>query len=333
MSDFTEAFLTEIEAALMGYVAVEELQAILSEAVYQAMISSLQGATREEVMAVASEKAALLVTRVSDEMREHIADIIARGLEKQMGVEGTARALRDGLGLDKNRQATLDSFIAEAQKGGLTGQALEDAIAAKRQELINDRARVIASTEMANAMEEGAFVVAKTRGDTHKVWIAGGSPKVCDICIANQAQGVIPIDKAFSSGDMVPPAHPSCYCAVSYLTDTGAGEIERANERAAKRDAAERAKKEAEEAAKQAKQSAKQEAAQEKKDKAAERAIERAEKALERLNRATAALDKANDAKERSKSGRTRVDIDSLVSEAASAQSEADAALAAIKSL
>jgi hypothetical protein len=252
MEDFSPEFLKEIETALLTYVALDEVEEILRTSVYQALIATLQGATREEVLQIASEKAALLVTRVSDEMRDQIANIIATGLEEQMGTEGTAKLLRDGLGLDKNREAALEKFIEEAQKNGLTGQALEDAIAAKRQELINDRARTIATTEMASAMEEGAYVLAQERGNTHKVWIAGGSPALCDDCLENQAQGAIPIDEEFQSGDLVPPAHPNCYCSVAYVTDTGAGEVERANERAEKRDEAERAKKAAEEEAKAA---------------------------------------------------------------------------------
>jgi hypothetical protein len=40
----------------------------------------------------------------------------------------------------------------------------------------------------------------------------GGASGNCEVCEDNEAQGWIPEDEAFDSGDMEPEAHPHCLC-------------------------------------------------------------------------------------------------------------------------
>lgn len=226
MSDESD-FLNDLLRDFAAYISLEALREVMIEANYEAIRAALGGATREEIIRAASERAAELVTNIGEQMRERLREAIVEGVTEQLGPDGTARLLRDGLGLDKVRAAQLEAF----RESGAT----EEQVARYRQELINERARVIAQTEMGNAIEAGNLENAKTRGATHKIWIVTQG-NVCPICASNQAQGPIPIGESFGSGHDAPTAHVRCLCSCSYLTDTGKGEIDRARDRAARRD-------------------------------------------------------------------------------------------------
>jgi hypothetical protein len=232
---FTDDFLKDIFELFAEYVSMEELQTILEASAYEAIRASLSGATKAEVMEAARTAAASQVTRMSEEMQRQLAEKIATGLEEQVGQLDVARSIKEGLGLDSGREATLAKYKQTLIEQGLTGDKLEKAVEKKRNELITERAGVIAQTEMGRALEEGAFVGAKEQGNTHKVWITAGESFVCEICEGNQAQGPIPISDAFRSGHQTPPAHPRCYCTLGYVADKGGGEVERAAKRAQER--------------------------------------------------------------------------------------------------
>lgn len=77
------------------------------------------------------------------------------------------------------------------------------------------RANMIARTELAFADEQGNFASWKESGVVvGKQSILGTNENHGDDDIANAAQGVIPIDEPFQSGDMMPPYHPNCMCSL-----------------------------------------------------------------------------------------------------------------------
>jgi hypothetical protein len=71
---------------------------------------------------------------------------------------------------------------------------------------------MIARTETADALEQAFMDRSKAMGVTGKEWITHDP---CPICEENGAEGVVPIDHIFSSGDERPPAHPNCRCALA----------------------------------------------------------------------------------------------------------------------
>jgi hypothetical protein len=104
--------------------------------------------------------------------------LIAQGIEEQKGVEGTVRLIRKEF-----------------------------------KEMSTKRAQSIATTETNDAMSEATLQKIKSLGGLGKRWIH--SPGACPICIANSAQGIIPVDAYFQSGHQRPPAHPGkCRCAI-----------------------------------------------------------------------------------------------------------------------
>ena len=77
------------------------------------------------------------------------------------------------------------------------------------------RAETIAITELANAYingNAGYYESANVRG---KQWaIATDESGVCEVCMGNADDGIIPWDKPFSGGQMQPTAHPRCHCDI-----------------------------------------------------------------------------------------------------------------------
>jgi hypothetical protein len=82
-------------------------------------------------------------------------------------------------------------------------------------EFTDKRAELIATTEMNAAYNHGGLEFARNVGAKTKNWNPLGA-NVCPICLANQAQGDIPAEGAFQSGDESPPAHPRCECVLDF---------------------------------------------------------------------------------------------------------------------
>jgi hypothetical protein len=123
----------------------------------------------------AERQAADLVAGIDQTTVDSIADAVANGIESQLGVPGTAKEIHD----------LLDGWSSS-------------------------RAFTIATTEINRAMSAATF---EGLGGGYKQWIL--APEACPICEDNEAQGAIPWDDEFDSGDMYPPAHPNCRCAVA----------------------------------------------------------------------------------------------------------------------
>lgn len=133
--------------------------------------------TSDEAALYASIRAGELVSGINDTTQELIADAIQQGIDESLGVNGTARLIR---------------------------QVFQD--------MTVRRSQMIASTEMNDAMSEAMLRKLSRIGIDYKRWILG--PGACPICEDNADQGAIPIGDDFDSGDDRPPAHPNCRCAV-----------------------------------------------------------------------------------------------------------------------
>jgi len=126
----------------------------------------------------AEEYSAQLVTGMDEETRRQLAQVISDGIENKRGVEGIARDIRSQF-----------------------------------EDMSKSRSMTIADTESNRALSKAAMDKMHDYGVDGKQWLPHAT--ACDICHANGDQGVIPIDQEFESGDMEPPNHPNCYCALS----------------------------------------------------------------------------------------------------------------------
>lgn len=77
-----------------------------------------------------------------------------------------------------------------------------------------ERAELIAGTEIAQANSVGShegLLEAQASGlQMEHSWVC--EEDACEICLANEAQGWIPLEEPFASGDLHPVAHPNCRC-------------------------------------------------------------------------------------------------------------------------
>ena len=136
-----------------------------------------EGPPVQQAMDYAGEHTATLVKGLNDETRDLMRNTIEKAIKEKRGIDGLARDLR----------RTFDNMSKV-------------------------RAEVIARTETCDALESAFMDRAKDMGVSGKEWIVTDP---CPICEANGDAGAIPLDQAFPSGDMRPPAHPNCRCALA----------------------------------------------------------------------------------------------------------------------
>lgn len=77
------------------------------------------------------------------------------------------------------------------------------------------RADTIAVTEWNRAASGATYLGYTKQGIALKAWFTVGDSQVCATCEGNSADGEIPMAQEFFSGDLYPPAHPSCRCNIS----------------------------------------------------------------------------------------------------------------------
>ena len=139
-----------------------------------------EGPPSEAAINWARRHGARLVTQMDEETKSQLADVVAKGIKNKRGV--------DGIGRDIRREI---------------------------QNMAVKRGKLIARTETASALSQGSLDAMQDMGIDGKEWVTAGDDRVSDECQANEDQGVIPVNQAFTSGAMAPPQHPDCRCALA----------------------------------------------------------------------------------------------------------------------
>jgi SPP1 gp7 family putative phage head morphogenesis protein len=184
----------------------------------------------------ASERSSTLITRVSAGTRAAIRRIIAESFSRGIPTAEIARRIRPLIGLTPGSATAVQDFIAAMRanpgrkmwagkmavrvpKGGADAEFLRRRGEQYARRLLNLRATTIARTETIAAANEGqrqlwlqAVGRGWLRGDENREWIATPDDRTCPECEDLNGE-VAPLDAPFSSGEMSPPAHPSCRCA------------------------------------------------------------------------------------------------------------------------
>jgi SPP1 gp7 family putative phage head morphogenesis protein len=91
-------------------------------------------------------------------------------------------------------------------------------------------ADMVAVTEINRAVSAATLATYYEMGVPAKGWMTAADDRVCPhICEPNAIDGAIPLAAAFSSGDMAPPGHPLCRCALDAAdlpaTETDPGDL------------------------------------------------------------------------------------------------------------
>lgn len=173
------------------------------------------------------------VTSVTTTQIEGLRAVVRRAaVLEDMSVDGLARAIRPMVGLYKQQSiANLNYYETLVNNGMSEQKALDKSIRyAARQHRY--RAYNIARTELAFAYNQGSYEGTKQAqtlgymGETVKVWCTADDERVCPVCGGLEGKEVA-MDDDFdfqtklagrnATIRRVPPAHPSCRCAVMYV--------------------------------------------------------------------------------------------------------------------
>jgi hypothetical protein len=141
-------------------------------------VTDFLGMSGEDAATYAAQKVDSLITGIDATSLQAIGDAVSTGISERLGVPGTARLIK----------------------------AATDGMATYRAEMI-------AATEMNDAMSQAFLKKLVRNAIDYKQWILGPNP--CAECEENAAEGPIPVDDDFQSGDDAPPLHPQCVCAVA----------------------------------------------------------------------------------------------------------------------
>lgn len=136
------------------------------------------GDSARDAVAWAEQQAGDLVTGLDNTSIDLIADSVAQGIESQVGPAGTARLIKEAV-----------------------------------DEMSSSRAFTIASTEMNRAFSLAAMDGFDASGIEYKQIVL--SPEACPVCVDNAADDPLPVDEEYDSGDLYPPFHPNCRCAIT----------------------------------------------------------------------------------------------------------------------
>jgi len=188
-----------------------------------AILGNLQGVTSPEVLTAARANATRQARQITGNIARSELQKVAKKVEENLAAGLNPRDLINSLteikDLDSNRAATFQKYKDTLIEQGIDGADLKAKTDRMHEKLLRDRRETIARTEQRMATENGMLDRAKADGNKYKMSISAQDDRVSDICEANQAQGWIPIDQAFSSGDDAPTYHPNCRCTIAYMTD------------------------------------------------------------------------------------------------------------------
>lgn len=124
--------------------------------------------------------------------------------------------------ISENTRSMIRNAVVQAQLDGVNGAAgLAERLEASP---VFSRARAvrIARTEIINSSAAGNLAGYEKSGVVWgKEWLVGAG--ACPVCLANAAEGPIPLGRPFLSGDQRPGAHPNCRCAVAPILSPPAG--------------------------------------------------------------------------------------------------------------
>lgn len=172
-------------------------------------------------IAWAEEYAARQVVEIAESTRLGIAEAIADGIRNMRGVEGTARDLRDQIGLNSARLRTVENYRAQLERRGLDRADVAGKVERFARKQLRQRSELIANNEINVAVSTAQLDRAQRLGREEKEYLTVGDDRVSeDICLPNESEGRVPIDYIYVHGGLATPGHVRCRCAVSYFGGT-----------------------------------------------------------------------------------------------------------------
>lgn len=201
-----------------------EVGAMYPRFVYAPSVSAAMGFIKDH--------GAELVTNIVDEQRRALNAVVAHiSGYTAITPDEAARIIRPTVGLTVGQTLANARHRAAVEQAYLKAHPHCDPETAKRKAEESAaryagrqhryRAQNIARTELAFAYNAGCYGATKDAqaqgyiGDCTKTYLTADDERVCRICGALDGEKRN-LDELFSFGKLLPPAHPSCRCAVAY---------------------------------------------------------------------------------------------------------------------
>lgn len=203
--------------------AVERVTEILDEEMFELVRAAMTESPASEALEKARDLSNTAARSLSEQLTESqlnsIGETIAQAIEMGKRPLDIAPRLKEVTMLDGPRAKRYMRFVDSLEQSGMSSGTIEKKSERYFQKLLRERRRTIARTEGRTATSYARDANAREREARWKAWITSQDDRVSeDICMANEAAGVIPIDEDFPSGASVPPGHPNCRCTISYIT-------------------------------------------------------------------------------------------------------------------
>lgn len=178
-------------------------------------------------------RAASFVTEVTHTQIEGLRAVVQRASVLQdLTVDQLARAIRPMVGLTHPQAVANMRYFEKLIANGTSEKKAQDLAMRYAARQHRYRGYNIARTELAFAYNQGSYQGIKQAqekgymGDVVKIWSTADDERVCQICGGLEGK-TIGLDEEFSFNTrlatadnptirLVPPAHPSCRCAVMY---------------------------------------------------------------------------------------------------------------------
>jgi hypothetical protein len=187
-----------------------------------AILAELEEAFAESLEAFASPLTSTIRKALAAGIKEQIVKMeaeISFNLDSPRAVEWLGKHSADLItGISEETREQVRELLGSLGDEGASWLDIVNSLQEKFDEFEGSRARMIAVTEVGEAYEEGSEEVIQELTDAgleyEKGWIA--EENACETCLENEAEGYIPFDEEFPSGDSRPLAHPWCRCDVVY---------------------------------------------------------------------------------------------------------------------
>jgi hypothetical protein len=178
--DLSSLRTLEDSSPAMRAVAADAAAVALAQVGVDAGSDGLTNQVFDRAVDYAAARSGEMVSQVTDATRDRIRELVAKGLADNVGRDGIAKLLEDDLEFSEERAERIANYEVTAANGAGKLEGYRLAIAA------------------------GV--------DVEKEWLADEG--ACPECLANEAQGPIPVDEPFQSGAMAEPDHVNCECSV-----------------------------------------------------------------------------------------------------------------------
>lgn len=131
-------------------------------------------------------------------------------------------ALSSAVLINATLKSNVRQIILEGVRGGFSNDEIAGFINDIERDIALTNAKRIARTEIVKAYAQGSIESYRQSGVViGKEWLTAGDDRVDNDCFSNEADGVIPLNASFSTGEEAPPEHPNCRCVIRPVTSSG----------------------------------------------------------------------------------------------------------------